>query len=196
MHSCTAATNTDSGQDWHHFIANIQAGDEDALALLYKASASRVYGLALRITGNPANAEEVVVDVYLHVWQAASTFDAGRGHPLTWLMILTRSRAISKWRSSRSLVELERTDELSEDFPCVEEHGPEHKCLQSERSRLLAEAMKSLTTKENQVLSLAFLFSMSHSEIASHMHMPVGTIKSCIRRGMAKIRENFGDLQQ
>lgn len=184
-------TGTDCGRDWYRLIETIKQGDEEAFCRLYEASAGRVYGLALRITGNPANAEEVVEDVYHEVWRTASSFDADRGHPLVWLMMLTRGRAISKWRSSRSPVTLEKLDEFMEDFPCLEEHGPEQKCLHGERTRLLAEAMKLLSAKENQLLSLAFLFSMSHSEIASQMQMPLGTVKSCVRRALMKLRDSL-----
>ena len=95
-----SADHPGSEPDWTPLIHQIAEGDQQALGALYDATSSLIYSLALRIVGDTATAEEVTLDVYTQVWRQAKSYDARRGSPSTWLLILTRSRAIDRLRSS------------------------------------------------------------------------------------------------
>src|ERR1700735_1658246 len=90
---------TDLERAWSGYVRRIMAADQGALASFYDATNHLVYGMALRILGNPADAEEVTLDIYTQVWRGASGFDERRGSVLAWLMTIARSRSIDRLRS-------------------------------------------------------------------------------------------------
>ena len=104
-------------QTWSQYIHRASRGDESALASLYDESKSLVYGLALRVVGEPADAEEVTLDVFTQVWRSAGAFDASRGNAVSWLVLMTRSRAIDRVRSrtARSRLEEPKDNGISSD---------------------------------------------------------------------------------
>ncbi|ETX04217.1 MAG: hypothetical protein ETSY2_30045 [Candidatus Entotheonella gemina] len=183
-----ATTSTDqqtSEQAWASLIDDIAGGDQQALGTLYDATSSIVYGLALRILGNTATAEEVTLDVYTQVWRQAGSYDASRGTPSAWLIILTRSRAIDRLRSRdyiRPVPEEARP-------PTATDHTPEEATAISERRRLVQAACAQLPPEQHRVLELAYFSGLSHQEIARQLDLPAGTVKTRIRLGMQKLRD-------
>ncbi len=172
-------------QAWAGLIRDIAGGDQQALGTLYDATSSIVYGLALRILGNPATAEEVTLDVYTQVWRQAAHYDDGRGTPSAWLIILTRSRAIDRLRSR------EYRPPGPEAMPPPPEayKTPEEATALSERRRLVQAACAQLPPEQRQVLELAYFSGLSHQDIARQLDLPAGTVKTRIRLGMQKLRD-------
>jgi RNA polymerase sigma-70 factor (ECF subfamily) len=170
---------------WQECLRRIGAGDESALAQLYDQTSRWTYNLALRMTGNPADAEEVVCDVYSQIWRTASAFDSKRGSVWAWIIMLCRSRCIDKIRSGSR----RRTAEMALPPPELQAlpdpSWPEEMALTREAVR---KALRALDPGESGLLRLAFFSGLTHTEIAEQLHMPLGTVKSRIRSAIEKLR--------
>lgn len=170
-------------------IQRIAGHDDRALAALYDATATRVFGLISRIVRDAALAEEVAEDTYWQVWRQAARFDATRGRPLTWLLAMARSRAIDalRRRERRAHVALD-DDELA---AVCDEHSPSpHDALAAARGQdLLARALAALDPQPRQLVSLAFFRGLTHEEIAECTGLPLGTVKSQIRRALQGLKQ-------
>jgi RNA polymerase sigma factor (sigma-70 family) len=173
-------------------IEGIIARSEPALARLYDATVSRVYGVALRIARTPEAAEEIVSDVYMQVWRDASRFDATRGSVIAWLLIITRSRALD-WlrRKDEAFSHPDPHELVAEDRFAI--GGPFDLLAQSRSNTALSDAIKQLPPLQRQLLAIAFFRGLSHSEIQEHTGLALGTIKTCIRSTLTKLRELLGD---
>jgi RNA polymerase sigma-70 factor (ECF subfamily) len=166
--------------------------DERALSALYDATVRRVYALVLRVVRRGALAEEVVEDTYFQVWRQAARFDAARGRPMTWLLGMARSRAIDAIRRE---ARFEHTSLDAEDAPDIEDgSAAADDLLDAARCHAdLHRALMLLNAQPRQLVALAFLRGMSHEEIAEHTTLPLGTVKSQIRRALITLREVLGE---
>ncbi|HKV41609.1 MAG TPA: sigma-70 family RNA polymerase sigma factor [Blastocatellia bacterium] len=181
-------TQTEPDIDKSALIRAIAKGDQSALAALYDSTSRLVFGLVLRIVQDPATAEEVALDVYTQVWRQAGLYDRERGAPLAWLMTIARSRAIDRLRSSR------QDDRRKEPLETAGEQtsqtaSPEEASVLSERKQFVRSALGSLSPEQRQVIELAYYRGLSHSEIASEIGQPLGTVKTRSRLGMIKLRQ-------
>lgn len=175
-------------QEWAGLLARIAAGDQSALAELYDASSAKVFGLAMKILGDRDAAEEVTVDVYTQVWRKIASYDAQRGTPGSWLMTITKNRAIDGFRSRY----LERGRQVPLDEAAElpgHEATPEQYSAGLERQRLVQAALAVLSTEQRQAIALAYYWGMSQSEIADRLKLPLGTVKTRMRLGMIRLRE-------
>ncbi|MBI2380773.1 MAG: sigma-70 family RNA polymerase sigma factor [Gammaproteobacteria bacterium] len=172
-------------------VAAMARGEEAALNRLYELSIGRVYGLAHAVTGNDADAEEVACDVYMQAWRQAGSFDPARASALGWLLVITRSRALDKIRRRHG----ERYADLPEDFDLDHlEHpdaGPETLLAEAKDQAALARALAELTPIQRRLVGLAFFKGLSHQELAEALDLPLGTVKSHIRRGLDKLKTVF-----
>jgi RNA polymerase sigma factor (sigma-70 family) len=168
------------------WIARVVDRDEAALGALYDALIGRVYGLALRIAGQAQVAEEVAEDTFWQVWRQAPRFDPARGTALAWIMTIARSRALDARRAMdpaectddpESLMATGTEGDLS-DWAAAEQAG----------SRLHA-ALAGLDAVPRQLVALAFFRGLSHDEIALQTDLPLGTVKSQIRRALLRLRQ-------
>lgn len=170
------------------WIAAIVEQDDRALAALYDATFSRVFGIVQRIVRRPALAEEVVEDSYFQVWRQAARFDPARGCALAWLLSIARSRAIDALRQEARFQHEPLHDEDSA--------GPDGSLPAADQLLALARqhaalhrALMQLGAQPRQLLSLAFFRGLSHEEIAVQTRLPLGTVKSQIRRALLSLRE-------
>jgi RNA polymerase sigma-70 factor (ECF subfamily) len=173
--------------NWTALLRRIADGDQSAVAELYDGTKTLIFGLALRILGERMAAEDVVVEVYTQVWKRAQTYDAQRGTPLSWLLTMTRSRAIDALRARqrvRSTEPLETAADAQADTP-----DPEKVSGFVERRRIVCQALDSLSVEQRQVIELAYFSDLSHAEIAEKLSQPLGTIKTRIRTGLLRLRE-------
>jgi RNA polymerase sigma-70 factor (ECF subfamily) len=176
-----------ASDELHALVSRIALGDEPALRDLYDASIARVYGLALRITGRREAAEEVAADVYMQVWREAAKYDAGRGRVLTWLLTICRSRAIDSLRR-RDPAEPLPADDALDDAGSPPENDPADLLEMTVGNRRLHEALATLTPLQRQLLATAFFRGLTHEEVAVHCGMPLGSVKTHIRRAIAALR--------
>lgn len=163
---------------------------EQAFQALYDLTSSKMYGLALRVTGKRDWAEDVLQEAYLQVWRVAGSYRSALSPPLAWLGILVRSRALDFLRRRAS----ERADAAQELDTALEETlqgdsaNPMDTRQASEAAWALHECLRKLEARQRQVVSLAYLRDLSHSELAEQLSLPLGTVKTWIRRGLEQLR--------
>lgn len=166
--------------------------DERALRSLYDATFSRVYGIVHRIVRRTALADEVVEDTYFQVWRQAVRFEASRGNALTWLLSMARSRAIDALRREARF-EHDTLDDGDGHEPAGEAPAGDQLLDIARHHAELQRALMLLGAQPRQLVSLAFFRGLSHEEIASQTSLPLGTVKSQIRRALLAMREVLGD---
>ena len=167
-------------------LQRIRQGDEDALVALHARYAGLVYSVALRVLNDSMAAEEVTQDAFMRLWHRAETFDPARGAFVPWLLTITRRLAIDTQRKHRR-------DPLN--VPVLMDDNPEawESVLpvddgETADRRLLLEAVAALPDEQRQTITLAYFYGMSHSQIAEHLGLPLGTVKTRLRLGMVKLR--------
>ncbi len=176
-------------------LARLAQGDSSALSALYDETSRPVYGLCLRILGDPADAEETTLDVFTQAWRQAARYDAARGEVVTWLLTLAHSRAIDKLRSRASVRKREQGLDEAAEFVSPSS-DPETSSAASQRARRVRKALDVLSADQRQVIELAYFEGLTHVEIAERIRQPLGTAKSRIRLGMIKLREALAPLSE
>lgn len=172
-------------QDW---IARVVDNDQSALALLDESLVEQVYGLALRITRQVPLAEEVVQDTFWQVWRQAPRFDPERGPAKTWVMTIARSRALDALRR----IEPNEYGLEAETLGLIEapdDDIPPDLLAAAQQGHQLHTALANLDPMSRQLVSLAFFRGLSHDEIAEYSGLPLGTVKSHIRRALLALRQ-------
>ena len=160
----------------------VSAGSGDAVAELYDAYGGTVYGLALRILGQPDLAEDTVQDVFAQAWRDAARYDAARSTVAGWLVMLTRTRAIDRLRARRARPDLSAPVETSHAEPVSStDQTPEDATLAAETAHTVRGALGALPVSLRQLIELAYYEGLSHSEIAARTGMPHG--RDCSPRG-------------
>lgn len=169
-------------------IERMQTGQERALEELYDATVGKLYALASAILRSAEDAEEVVCETYAYAWSNAARFDACRANALGWLLMLCRSRALDRLRQRRATASALDVVALRESGDEIGDQPYDILSLMQQRSTVHA-ALEQLTPERRQLVSLAFLQGMSHQEIADAMRLPLGTVKSHVRRALTQLRE-------
>jgi RNA polymerase sigma-70 factor (ECF subfamily) len=171
-------------------VQRLSGGDQKALGEFYDLTIDRVYSLVLRFVANTADAEEVCGEIYTQVWSQAGRFQSGRGEVWGWLLSIARSRALDRVRRERR----HRSEPLHPDHPLdaymptsVDAHSGWVDGLQAGSAARLA--LGSLSEVQQRMIALAFFEDLSNQEIAERVNLPLGTVKSHIRRGLAALRE-------
>ena len=189
----SAPAKRESGNDWLGHVRGCAAGDHSALASLYDESSSLVYGIALRVLNNTADAEEITLDVFAQVWRSAGSFDGQRGSVQSWLVTLVRSRSIDRLRSRHSRVKREEAVGSTTEFRATTP-GPEEQTAFSQKRKRIQTALGMLSGEQRQVIELAFFSGLTHMEVAAQLGEPLGTVKTRIRLGMMRLRDALGDF--
>jgi RNA polymerase sigma factor (sigma-70 family) len=163
---------------------------EAAFRRLYELTSGRLYGVALRVVGNREWAEDVLQDAYLNVWRVADTYRASLSPPLAWMGVVVRSRALDflRRRQAERLHNAQPLEGAVEDTLHDEGASPLDTAQASEQAWALHECLRKLEAKQREVLSLAYLRDLSHGELAAQLKLPLGTVKSWIRRGIEQLR--------
>ena len=171
-------------------IEHMASGDEAALGRFYELTLANVFGLALRLTRRHDLAEEVCVETYWQCWQEAARYDALRGHPMAWLLVMARSRALDALRRLDRATSCADPDTLLENERCPNGTPLEH-LLDCEQNRALGIAIGQLSAAQRQVLALAFYRDMTHQAISDETGLPLGTVKSHLKRAQDALRTAF-----
>jgi RNA polymerase sigma-70 factor (ECF subfamily) len=168
-------------------VLQMAAGEEAALGEFYDATLGKVYGLALRITCPTDAAEDVAAEVYTQAWRQAGRYDPARGRPLAWLLTMCRSRALDSLRRRDEADAHPEPETLAE--PVEAEGADPLDMLETvERNGALHTALQALTPIQRQLLALAYYRDLTHQEIAAHAGLPLGTVKSHIRKALLRLR--------
>jgi len=167
-------------------LVRVAAGDRAALRLIYQDTSAKLFGVCLRILNDRGEAEDVLQDVYVTVWRKAATFDPSRASPITWMVAIARNRSIDRLRASaisRRMEPIEAADAVSDPAPAASE-----RVELAQQHRKLAGCMEELERKHAAAIRAAFLDGATYEELAARMSVPLGTMKSWIRRGLLKLR--------
>lgn len=168
-------------------LLKVAQGDREALHDVYARTSAKLFGVCLRILGDRGEAEDALQEIYLVVWRRAGSFDPGRASPITWLSVLARNRAIDMLRASgrpRTTEPIERALDVPDSEPdalAALEAG-------QERSQLMG-CVEELEKRQAEAIRAAFFAGLSYAELAARAAMPLGTMKSLIRRGLLRLRE-------
>lgn len=184
---------------WRELLVRIAAGEHTAVADLYDASAARVYALARHLTRDAALAEDVVSDVYLQAWQQAGRYDAARGGVLAWLLTICRSRALDALRR-RDPAESHADPYTNAPDPRAEGDDPVDLLTALEGGSRIHTALATLGATERQLIAAAYFEDLSHAQIAARTGMPLGTVKTVLRRAVqilrAALEHNLATLEK
>lgn len=178
------------GGDLADLLRRSGRGDEAAFATLYDATASRVFGLAVRVVRDPAQAEEVAQESFLEIWRSSGRFDASRGSALSWMLTITHRKAVDRVRSAEAASRRETTYQINNQP--VEHDSTAEAAEASFEARRVRAALSALTEVQREAVSLAYLGGYTHTEVATMLDLPVGTAKTRIRDGMIRLRDTLG----
>lgn len=177
-------------------VAAIGAGEVGALEQLYDRYSALVFSVAVRVLADRQLAEDVVQEVFLRVWRRPSAYDPGRGRFISWLMSVTRNRAIDEQRRRSRRMRSEESDERpAHEMPSGDRlDDPQAAALYGEERRAVREALTRLPPEQRYAIELAYFGGLTQVEIAERTGDPLGTVKTRIRLGMRKLRDSLSEL--
>lgn len=170
-------------------LQDVAKGDKVAFRAVYDATSAKLFAVAVRILKRADLAEDVMQDAYLKIWDAAPNYSPQLGSPVGWMVAITRNRAIDVLRK-RVEVRLDNENEQLEQADDAPD--PYQLAEQSNELKALLGCMENLSPQQRQCLLMAYYYGYTHDEIAAQMKKPVGTIKSWIRRSLARVQECLG----
>ena len=168
------------------WISAVALGDRQAYRRLYDATSPKLFAVALRILRDEGRAEDVLQDSFVNVWNGAAGYNASLSAPMTWMVTIVRNRALDYIRRVDH-----RTIELDDDLAAVLESDqptPADSAIRSQDATALDRCLKRLDAGQRQAIAFAYFQGLTHSELASTMRIPIGTVKTWIRRGLEKMK--------
>ena len=165
-------------------LGAISSGDSDAFAELYRRTSAKLYGICLRLLNSEPDAQDVLQEVFVLVWQNAGRFDAGKAGAITWLATLTRNKAIDRMRKRPIASDgIEAAGEVGDDGPSAFEI-----VAGDQDAARLAHCLDELDERARAMIRASFLDGATYPELAEREQVPLGTMKSWIRRGLQRLR--------
>ena len=166
-------------------MPRIASGDRGALQQLYQATSAKLFGVCLRILNDRSEAEDVLQEVYIAVWTKADRFDPARASPITWLAVMARNRAIDRQRQVGR-----RTSRPIEDAEGVPDAAASSvdRLVASDEKRRLDDCLSQLEAPQRTAVRTAFFEGRTYEDVAAVLAVPLGTIKSWIRRSLLKLK--------
>ena len=174
-------------------LHRIGQGDRRSFEELYDRFSGVLFSTAYRVLNNREAAEDVLQDVFIQIWEKAALYDPTRGKPMTWAITLTRNKAIDRLRSTQRRNRLQ--DDLEHEAQTVEQFDDKNSfdaVSSVETGEMVREAIKKLSKDQREAIELAFLSSLTQTEISERLGEPLGTVKARIRRGMMKLKDLLG----
>jgi RNA polymerase sigma factor (sigma-70 family) len=172
-------------------IDRVAQGDEAALKALYDLTSGKLYGLALRVLRHKEWAEDALQETFLQIWRSAPDYRATLSPPMAWLGLIVRSRALDLLRRRKAERE-HLSDDIDDsglaDTLAGDSANPMDTSLASQQAWALHQCLGRLENKQREVVSLAYLRDLSHGELAEQLCLPLGTVKTWIRRGLDQLR--------
>jgi RNA polymerase sigma-70 factor (ECF subfamily) len=171
-------------------LSQVAEGDQAAFGHLYDQMASRVLGLVRRLLKDSAQSEEVTQEIFLEIWQNAKRYDSAKGSATTWILTMSHRRAVDRIRSSQSTRDRDTKIGLR-DMETEYDSVSESVEIRVEHERV-GQALLRLTELQRQAVTLAYYGGYSHSEVAEMLKVPIGTVKTRLRDGMIRLRDELG----
>jgi RNA polymerase sigma-70 factor, ECF subfamily len=161
-------------------------GDRAAFTELYRATSSKLFAVSLRIVRERPLAEEALQDSFVNIWNHASDYAQAKSAPTTWMMAIVRNRSLDLVRRTRELPDID--DALAANL--VDESAvPARQAEERAEAHTIRHCLEELDAEQRQTIALAFYHGLTHSELAAHLRRPLGTVKTHIRRGLAKLKD-------
>ena len=175
-------------------IDRVAVADESALRELYDLTSPKLYGVAVRVVSNREWAEDVLQEAYLSIWRIAADYQATLSPPMAWLALVVRSRGLDflRRRTSGRADSMQELDDVISDTVAGDSPNPLDTTQASQQARALHDCLSQLGYKQREVVSLAYLRDLSHGELAEQLKLPLGTVKTWIRRGLDQLRGCMG----
>jgi RNA polymerase sigma-70 factor (ECF subfamily) len=186
-------TDTRPSEDDAELLRRVAMRDRVAFAQLYDRLSGVLYSTAIRILNDTREAEDVLQEVFLQIWEKAGSYDPSLGRPFSWVLTLTRNRAIDRLRSLRRRSEFiaEATETAVTTHLNRQQDAGE--IYDRDQSQMIRRALEGLPLEQRQAIEMAFLGGMTQTEISDQLGQPLGTIKARIRRGVMRLREVVGE---
>jgi RNA polymerase sigma-70 factor (ECF subfamily) len=167
-------------------LTKVSAKDREAFSTLYKATCSKLYGVAIRILRRQHLAEDVLQDVYIKIWERAGDFDASRGSPITWMATIARNSALNEARrpSLISAEDISDIEEIADKNPLASEQMES-----SDEYRRMKKCLSGIEEEKRKMVMLAYHHGISRELLAKQFGHPVATIKTWLRRSLASLKE-------
>ena len=171
-------------------LERVAMADESALRELYEATSSKLYGVAVRVVTNREWAEDVLQEGFINIWRIAGDYKASLSPPMAWMALVVRSRGLDflRRRASERADVMQELDDVISDTVAGNSPNPMDTTLASEQAWALHQCLGKLENKQREVVSLAYLRDMSHNELSEQLKLPLGTVKTWIRRGLEQLR--------
>lgn len=170
-------------------LSLVAAGDEAAFGRLYDRFAPGLYSMVIKMTGDEAEAQDVLQEAFSHIWRKAMTFDPRRSAAFTWAVMITRNKCIDRLRVRQRFARIAEKAAIETDQDtALEDSAAELAELRDDQGRVRA-ALAQVSADQRQAIELAFFNDFTHEEIAERLSTPLGTVKARIRRGLLKLRE-------
>lgn len=168
-------------------MRRLSKGDQSALEDIYQATSAKLFGICYRILGDEREAEDAVQDVYVSLWRKAERYDPDRGSPISWLAMFARNRAIDRLRSGKVRQGSVPVDEAAE----VPDAAPLADVLveQGQQSDRIHHCLGTLDERAGDAIRSAFFGGATYAELAERADVPLSTMKSWIRRGLARLKK-------
>lgn len=168
-------------------LARCALGDREAFERLYRNSSAKLFGVSLRILRRRDWAEEVLQEAFLRIWYNAGDFNPALSSPMTWMSAIVRNRSLD-WLRRPGLQAGTLDEALIESWP-DESPGPLARLQSAREARALAACLEGLEAKQQRAVTLAFMHGLTHPELAAQMGAPLGSVKTWVRRGLARLRD-------
>ena len=179
----------DSTRTETQLLGRIAAGDREAFGALYDLYSKPLFAFALRVLGNAPDAEDVLQEVFVQIWEKAGQFNEAEGRPFSWAAAMTRNKSIDRLRSHQRRNRLvEEATESGVAEPAAPTPAPGIGLGADETTRVRS-AVSTLPEDQRRAIEMAFFGGLTHHEIAEKLCEPLGTIKARIRRGMLRLRD-------
>jgi RNA polymerase sigma-70 factor (ECF subfamily) len=176
--------------DLAELLRRSSRGDEAAFAELYDATTRRVFGLALRVVRDPAQAEEVTQEAFLEIWRTSARIDQDRGSGLAWMLTIVHRKAVDRVRSAEAST---RRDTAYHQGATTVDHDTTAEAAEASlEAHRVRGALRTLTEVQREALELAYFGGYTHTEVAKMLDLPVGTAKTRIRDGLIRLRDAMG----
>lgn len=186
-----AAARSERNARLGELLARTALSDQRAFAELYRQTSSHLFGVALRIVRDRPVAEEILQEAFVNVWNHAGSYAAARSQPMTWLTAVVRNRCLDVVRR-RELDTVTLTSADDDDAPLLDvpsgEPSPADLLLAGADAQAVRDCVDALQGGARQAIALAFFQGLSHGELAAHLHEPLGTVKSWVRRGLERLK--------
>lgn len=177
-------------------MKRIKARDDEALSELYDLYNRLLYGLIISIVKKREEAEDVLQEVFVKIWEKASTFNEDRGNVYSWIVTLTRNKAIDRIRSKGYKTQKKASQDV--DAPEFSLEGdtfdPLETTIFSDRAELVRNALAKIPDSQSEVLKIAYYKGMTQREISDQLDIPLGTVKTRMRQGMIKLKDILGEF--